>query len=397
MKLILTTLMLSITFLSTAQNIKRIIDKNDSQALKTFINETEVIEDDIYTPAYKYGNETKVFINPLEYAVLVNNFDFVKQLTKKQDKYEDFNETISKAFELALMNNNQSIADYLYQFHPNINEVCSICNGNNAVMFAAENGNAYWYFKLVAQSEINLINNDGNNLVHLCAENYNDSIFYDVLSEGVDINLSNKNKKTPLQVSALKGVEKMFYRLIDNNANYETIDDLYADAVLGGNLKILNYFEKEKMFEPSFLWFTYPYKINNDKPKEYYPYELAILSQNPKVLDVVVNKMMSDIKTDSTNEHIKTTYQLLSGTGDDYDHISLTYAIAMGEKEMFENVLKASVEFNNRDYKVTYKKPSYSYEQDAQVYFTKFDYRAAKRKFGKEYVTNLYKSLGIKF
>jgi hypothetical protein len=109
--------------------------------------------------------------------------------------------------------------------------------------------------------------------------------------------------------------------------------------------------------------------------------------------------MMTDIKKDSTNEHIKLTYELLSGSGDDFDYISLTHAIAMGYKDMFETILKNAVEFNNRHYNITYQASNgnYTYEQEAQVYFTKFDFRAAKRKFGKDYVTNLYKNLGVKF
>jgi ankyrin repeat protein len=399
MKLLLTTIILSFTFFSTAQNLKRIIDNNDLKSLKTYIKEVDYIDDEIIIPPNRYNNKTKVVISPLEYATLLNNFEMVKLLTKNQNKYEDFHDVVSRAFDVSLKNNNQTISNYLFNFNPNINEICSICEGNIPIMFAVKNGSKDWYFKLVNSSELNLINDDGNNLVHLSAEHYNDDVFNDILNKGVDINLSNKNKKTPLQVAALNGANKMFYRLIDNSANYETIDELYADAILGGNLNIINYFDKEDMFETDFLWFTSDYEINNEKPRSYYPFELAILSKNPKVLTDVVSKMMTNIEKDSTNEHIKLTYELLSGSGDDFDHISLTHTIAMGYKEMFETILINAVEFNKRHYNITYQASNgnYTYEQEAKVYFTKFDFRAAKRQFGKDYVTNLYKDLGIKF
>lgn len=399
MKLLLTAIVLSFTFFSTAQNIKKIIDNNDLDGLKTYIKDVDYIDDEIIIPPNRYGNTTKVALTPLEYATLVDNFEMVQYLTKNQDKFEDFHDIVSKSFDISLKNNNQTISQFLFEFKPNINEICSICEGNTPIMYAVKHGNKDWYFKLVNTSEINLINDNGNNLVHLSAEHYNDTIFNDILNNGVNINLSNKNKKTPLQIAALKGADKMFYRLIDNSANYETIDELYADAILGGNLNIINYFDKENMFETDFLWTPSDYQINNEKLKSYYPFELAILSKNPKVLTDVVNKMMTDIQKDSTNEHIKLTYELLTGSGDDFDFISLTHAIAMGYKDMFETILKNAVEFNNRHYNITYQASNgnYTYEQEAQVYFTKFDFRAAKRQFGKNDVTNLYKELDIKF
>ncbi len=399
MRVILTLFILCFVFTATAQNIKRIIDKKDIATLKSYINDVEYIEDEIMISANRYENKKKVVINPLEYSVLVGDFEMVKLLTKKQNKYEDFNETVSKAFAIALMENNQQISAYLFKFNPNVNEICSICQGNTPIMWAVKNGNKEWYFKLNQTSELFLVNDEGDNLAHLCANHFNNDIFNDVLAKEVDINLSNNNKKTPLQVAALKGAYTMFFKLIELSANYETIEDLFADAILGGNIKIINYFTDKTIFNSEFLWLNYSYKIGSEKPKDYFPYELAILSNNSIALDFVLDNMMSDLQKDSTNKHIKNTYELLSGIGDDFDYVSLTHSIAMGQKEMFEKILKTSVEFNKRNYNITYQATNgnFTYQQPAQVYFTKFDFRAAKRQFGKKYVIDLYKKLGIEF
>ncbi len=397
MKKYLTILFITCSGIAICQNVKKSIDKNDVSALKSYINSVEFIEDEIAFSLKKQNTSKTVYINPLEYAVLTGNMQAVKVLTKQEDKYEDFNETVSKAFNISIKNNNDSLSSYLFQFDPNVNEICNICNGNNAIMYAVNNGNEFWYFKLKPHSELNLINEDGNNVMHLISEHFNSKIFNDLLnSSEIDYNIFNKQNKSPLHIAAINGVDEMFFKLMELNAEYQSIEELFADAIYGGNLKIINYFEEQKLYEPDFLWEQSSYFMD-DKLKMYYPYELAILSGNPKVLNLIIDKMLSDIDKDTTNSHRKIMYELLSGTGDDFDHISLSYAIEKGQKDMFELILKTAVEFNQKNYQVNYvnEQTDYSYSQTAKVYFTKYDFRAAKRKFGNDEVTQFYKSLNI--
>jgi len=393
MKTPLSLIFILLTTITFGQNIKKSIDKNDFDAVREYINATDLIEDDVHL------SELGVEINPMIYAVKKNQIESVKQFVKHKEKFEDFLTTVSISFITSIEVGNDKLITYLYEQSPNVNEVSHLCNDNTAIMNAVLYGNSKWYFKLKEKSELYLVNNNGNNLVHLSAYNYNNSILTDILSSGLDINLLNKDDKTPLHISAMVGAEQMFFKLIDAGAKYQSLANLYADAVLGGNVNILNYFKENNLDSSKFLWSEYSYKIENRKLQTYYPYELAVLSGNPQVFNSVVDLMMNDIQKDSTNQHIKLMYRLLDGIGDEYEYLSITFAVSMGYKDIFEKILKTSVAFNNRNYIVTYHNrfANYKYTQKANIYFTKFDYRSAKRRFGKDVITKLYKDLQIKF
>jgi hypothetical protein len=77
----------------------------------------------------------------------------------------------------------------------------------------------------------------------------------------------------------------------------------------------------------------------------------------------------------------------------------LWLAVQYDNKSMFELLLKAMVDLNKMEIEYTSfnDQLDQEYTQNAEIVFAKFDYRTAKRKFGKDYCDSLYNKLDIEF
>jgi len=66
---------------------------------------------------------------------------------------------------------------------------------------------------------------------------------------------------------------------------------------------------------------------------------------------------------------------------------------------LFEFLIRSMVDFNNLklEYTAYNRFVEDDYTEIAEVYFTKFEYRSAKRRFGKIFVKNLYEELEVSF
>ena len=110
--------------------------------------------------------------------------------------------------------------------------------------------------------------------------------------------------------------------------------------------------------------------------------------------------MLTEIKNIKNDQKVEYLVEVLSSRQMETDLFSpLWLATQNDNKEMFELLLKGMVDLNRMEIEYT----SYNdqlgedYSQIAEVLFAKFDYRSAKRKFGKEYCDSLYKKLEIEF
>ncbi|MGV6861832.1 MAG: hypothetical protein ACWA41_08665 [Putridiphycobacter sp.] len=390
MKYILTLWCGLLLFSANSQNIKKMIDQKEIGQLNAYLAQFEAdsYHDEIYL------KELKKTVHPMIYAVR-SDISVLKTFIKNKAVIEDYHKYMSEAFAFSLSTGDEEKINLLFQEDPNVNEICGVCHEHTAIMVATVYGNEAWYFKLKSKSELGLKSEDGNSLLHLASACFNPKILNDILTiEEIDINDVNNFGQSALEKAAMDSVDGMFFKLLDHEAAIDE-ERIFAAALYGGNQKIFDYCISN-FYNSDLLWLQYDFKDNIAEDK-YFPYEMSILSGNISITKWVIDEMLSDIEKDSTNEKIKLTYELLSGQGDGYSYVSITESIAWGEKEMFEYILTSAVKFNKMKYQITYHNDhnDYSYEQTAEVYFTKYDYRAAKRQFGKEYVTNLYKDLEV--
>jgi len=394
MKVLLIALTLLISSIAYNQNIKKLIKNNDIVAVEKYINSHVVLDELIFFPQDDYS------IHPLIYASGVGNYEIVKLFIQNEEKIDDFHDIMSTAFIMSLSLITDSISNYLYNLTPNINETCLPCHGHNAIMVATVYGKEDWYFKLKPKSTLNALSYDGNNLLHLSAlnKNFSQKIFDDILTlKEVDINLENNFKRTPLQSFAQLGNYIQFKKLITLNAKYYNLTDLYADAIYGGNLNIYNYVVSLLTKKP--YWTTLS-PLGLEDENTYYPLELAINNNNLAVSKLILNDMFNQVKTELNDSKTETLVNILNSRKMEKDTFwPLWISIEFQNKDMFEFLLKKSLELNEANIEYTYFDDlmDNEYTGKAEVLFKKYDYRSAKKVFGKTYIKNLYSELSIVF
>lgn len=390
MKTIFICLVLAISTLSYSQSIKKIIDNNDLEGLKKYINKQEEIYEEIYF------NKQDLSVHPMVYASGSNRLDMVKLFSKHKNKIDDYHTVMSVAFAISISTENEELINFLYAEGPNVNEICEACHGHNAIMIAAVYGDESWYTKLREKSEMTIISNDGNNIYHLVADpvKTSETIYKDIaLIEELDIDKVNVFGRTPLQYAAKSGNDTIFNLLLNSGATYNKLNDFYVDAIYGSNLSIFNYVDS--LFDNSPLWDVF-YPVDQDDFNTYYPIELAISYNSTDIAKSISNEMLSSLEKTKDNTHIDIMVNILnSRTMEDDVFLPLWETIQWDNKELFEYLLNEIVRFNKMELQYTAYNDQMDedYTQLADVVFTKFEYRAAKRKFGKEYIESLYENI----
>jgi ankyrin repeat protein len=387
-RLICFTLLFS--FLSSGQNIKKIIDNNDLVGLKKYIDKREDIYEEISFHKEDYS------VHPMIYASGKNRLDMIKMFVENKSKIDDYHTIMSIAFAISISTKNDDLIEYLYNQEPNINEICDACNGHNAIMVATVYGNEKWYFKLKSKSETAIISKDGNNLYHLIANpaHFNLSIFNDIkFIYDLDINLVNELGRTPLQFAAKSGSDSVFYDLLNLGGVYNKINDAYVDAIYGGSEIIYNYIDSN--FEASPIWGIYRIGDPNDF-NSYYPLELAIRYDATTIVKQIFTEMLNDIESSKNNVQIEAIVEILnSRVMEDDVFLPLWESIQWSNADLFQFTLQNMVKLNGMklQYTAFNDQVDEEYSQLAEVVFTKFEYRAAKRKFGKEFIELLYQNI----
>ena len=390
MKLFLSILTILVTFVVNAQNVKKIIDKGDIQGLAKYIDAQAEIYSEVFL------QDVDQYVHPMVYASAKEEFEMVKLFVKNKDKIDDFHSIMSIAFAVSLSTNNNKLIEYLYSLDPNINERCETCHGHTAIMIATVYRNENWYFKLKPKSELTLLSQDNNNLLQLATSidypiNYN--IVKDVLTiESLNFNQVNVQNRTALQNSAIAGNDTLYFMLKEFGLLPESERNLFIDAVIGTNFNIYNDVYNEK-----YLWELFSFDWMEEF-NEYYPLELAIENNGTKITTSMLDVMFRSLE--GNNKYIDILYSILN-TRDigDYYFYPLWEAAQWKNRKLFRLILESMVKFNDMTLELTEGEveldPDFFIE--AQILFTKFDYRSAKRNLGKEFTVNLYKELGIDF
>lgn len=398
MKGLILSISLLISVISYSQKIKRIVDKNDVAALQEHISTIKGFENVIVVRMHDFEH---VELHPFVYAVTKGNLELVKIFVKNKLFFADFDKQLSLAFALSITQKNAEVMNYLYGLKPNINEICDFCLGQNALLISVANGNEDLFFKLKSSSDFNLISKKGNNLFHLVAEKSSafSWVIYNELKgrKDLDINLVNKFDRTPLHYAARSGNEKLYFDMLKSGAQPVNLKSLYIDAVFGGDLKIFAHVSEWIKTPP--IWQNFP-EMTDSIGDTYYALETAIKYNRSAVIKIIFKEMFDEVKQVKQDDQIEILIKILNSRQlEDNQFWPLWEIIQFENKELFEFLIKNMVELNRL--KIPYT--AYNefveddYTENAEVLFTRFEYRAAKRRFGKKYVKNLYKQLAIKF
>ena len=394
MKFHLVCFALLLSFISFSQNIKKIIDNNDLEGLIKYVDKREEIYEEVYFHKEDYS------VHPMVYASGKNRMDMVKLFVKNKSKIDDYHTIMSIAFAISISTENDELIEFLYAQEPNINQICEACHGHNAIMIATVYGDEEWYFKLKPKSELTIISNDGNNLYHLIAEPYEFSpaIYNDIkFVYDLDINKVNNTNRTPLQYAAMSGNDSVFFDLLNAGAVFNQLNDFYIDAIYGGNMSIYNYVDT--IFDDKPIWGLYETRDVEDF-NTYYPLELAIRYNSTSIVKQIFTEMIDKIEKSKNNVHIESIIEILNSRVMEGDvFLPLWETIQWNNQDLFEFILENIMRLNKMQLQYTAYNDQMDEEfsQLAEVVFTKFEYRAARRKFGKELVESLYEKNEIEF
>ena len=391
-------IILCISGILNGQNLKKIIDKNDAIALQNYVDTGGDFEELI--PILIHDNKI-IHIHPFVYAVRKSDLYLVKVFVKNKSIFENFDTQLSIAFVTSIPLKNTEITEFLLENNPNVNQISEMFHNYNGLMAAVVSGDKNLFLKLKDKSDYKLISDEGNNLFHLIGDkkvSYNVTVLkYLISKKDLNINLVNKYERTPLHYAARSGNSELFFELIKYGAKPNKLKDLYTDAAIGGDVEVFKYVRQLIKTDPN--WIAFPEMIDENE-KTFYGLEYAIKNNNFEVTKIIFNEMFSEVKNVKHDDQIEIVTNILNSRQLENDQFwPLWEAIQFQNKVLFEFLVRSMVKFNSLQIEYTAYN-SYvedDYTEIAEVLFTKFEYRSAKRRFGKDYVKNLYKELGISF
>jgi hypothetical protein len=391
-------IILCVSGILNGQNLKKIIDKNDAIALQNYVDTGGDFEELI--PILIHDNKI-IHIHPFVYAVRKSDLYLVKVFVKNKSIFENFDTQLSIAFVTSIPLKNTEITEFLLENNPNVNQISEMFHNYNGLMAAVVSGDKNLFLKLKDKSDYKLISDEGNNLFHLIGDkkvSYNVTVLkYLISKKDLNINLVNKYERTPLHYAARSGNSELFFELIKYGAKPNKLKDLYTDAAIGGDVEVFKYVRQLIKTDPN--WIAFPEMIDENE-KTFYGLEYAIKNNNFEVTKIIFNEMFSEVKNVKHDDQIEIVTNILNSRQLENDQFwPLWEAIQFQNKALFEFLVRSMVKFNSLQIEYTAYN-SYvedDYTEIAEVLFTKFEYRSAKRRFGKDYVKNLYKELGISF
>jgi len=391
-------IILCISGILNGQNLKKIIDKNDAIALQNYVDTGGDFEELI--PILIHDNKI-IHIHPFVYAVRKSDLYLVKVFVKNKSIFENFDTQLSIAFVTSIPRKDTEITEFLLENNPNVNQISEIFHHYNGLMLALVYGKEELFFKLKDKSDCNLLSDEGNNLFHLIGTNskvYNSKILnYLILQKDLDINLINNYGRTPLHYAVKNGNSELAFELIKQGAKPNDLNDLYIDAAIGGHVKVFKYVRQLIKTDPN--WIAFPEMIDKTG-NTFYGLEYAIKNNNFEVTKIIFDDMFSEVENVKHDDQIEIVTKILNARQLESDQFwPLWEAIQFQNKALFEFLVRSMVQFNELQIEYTAYNSFVEddYTEIAEVLFTKFEYRSAKRRFGKDYVKNLYEELGISF
>ena len=402
--------------MSYGQKVFKYIEKGNTKKVEQYLKKHDVIYDTLIIKnknAFSKIDEEK-FVLPLSYAVIKNKPDIVKLFVKDSLKIPNFREQLGVAFALSMSVKNDTISNFLYNLNPDLSAMCTSCHQHSAIMIATAYGNEKWYFKLKPYSVLTTINHHGHNLIHLSVvdSNYYQPIFDDLLkTPQLNINLTDSFGYRPIDYAITYNFNQAFYQL-EKESQARNVSSKTSNyfAALGGNLEVFNYLDKDSnsynysVWEP--IYREYKQSIDFDNAFAYL-IEVAVDGNNVNLVKIIYNKMLNDIVNENDPEEKEYKAGILTSIlNNRYIDSDCTYrnfviytAIKNKNKELFEFLISKSVEFNAYNFKCFHKNniEREIIKEPVKVYFSKWEYKQAKKVFGKEYVKSLYQKLEIKF
>ncbi len=355
-----------------SQNLKKIIDFDDSIKLEKYVTKYGNLDTTILIKT----NELNMYVSPLAYAEHNQKEATFEYMLSHMDLFSNPNHILSEAFIHSLSKEDDKISERLYKMGVNINDSCSVCYGNNAIMVAAAHGNEKWYFKLKPESDLLAVNREGANLAHCAASSSSKKIVEDIAKiEGLDFNKKDIDGLTPLDYSVWNTEFSSCFDILRN-----------AGAELASNLALrygyntnpdYGQFEVDKVEENRENIFY----ANEDQANilDFLAFEYGeITSDQYYLLNNILDVMKEEISPNCayTNDFVKDTEVT-------YNMIIISY-FSDDEPENEVHLFRNYVEFIGKTIEAGYASP-----------FSKKDYKKACKFFGKDQVNKWFSENGI--
>lgn len=372
--LIIASLMLFVSTNLFSQDLKKLIDKGDLAAIQKIeakgfdILQSITIQIDYYDGDYDYLD-----IDPIVYATGKEQIEIVKYyISKKEqiDEYSSWENALANAFISSISTKNDELIELLYAENPNLSITCDACRSHNAIMVAATYGDEKWYFKLKEKSDLNLLSNTGNNLLHVAVAGGSRAIIEDVVKSGnFDVNQKNSVYLSPLDYAILDSNMATFNYLIENGANLRLSYNAWPSVVESGHMGIFKILVDSMDHRDLFIY---------DDHLEW-PLNLAV-AYNDETMALEIARLMKAYLLNASTLDIE--YEPLL----DYNEYPiLSWAIVWKNKKTFEAVLDLAHTLNK------------VFEDPQAVMFEEYLFKRAQRTFGKAFMTEMQEKYAIEW
>ena len=371
-KLILVISLSLFTLYGYSGGIFKIIKKGNVEKLQKFFDKGGDVNEEI-----EFDEE--FIVHPLSYAVSMEQLAIVEWFIKHKDKLDNPKHRISEAFILSISNEGNDISKLLYEQEPDINDACANCHEHNALQVAIVYGKLDWYNILKPQTDLTYLSGPGP-LAAKCNKLLpSEDIFQDVLTiEGLDVNLTNNLKMTPLDFAAANEHFPFFYELlIQNGAEVSAAWNILYYASTGISEYI---FTDETLEERSDdIWIA---DGDGNIPLDMALYWREIDEDYNEVQIYMINwllfAMADDVKKNGLSSGFQDSFFEGKNTLADIAYIS-SYLNQDVEDEDEMNIAQHFLEFLG-----------VVQEAGGDIYLFKSDYKYLKRLFGKDVVNEWY-------
>lgn len=357
-----------------SQDLKKLIEKGDLEAIqKSEAKGFDILQEITIQIDYYDGDYDYIDIDPIVYAAGNEQIEIVKYyISKKEqiDEYSSWENALANAFISAISTKNDDLIELLYAENPNLSITCEVCRSHNAIMVAATYGNEKWYFKLKEKSDLNLLSNTGNNLLHLAVAGGSHAIIEDVIKSGnFDLNQKNAVYLSPLDYAILDSNMATFNYLIANGANLSLSYNAWLSVVESGHMGIFKVLVDSMDHRDLFIY---------DDDLEW-PLSIAI-AYNDETMALEIARLMKAYLVSASSLDIEFTPLV------EYDEYPiLSWAIVWKNKKTFEAILDLAHTINK------------ILEDPQAVMFEEYLYKRAKRTFGKSFMDEMQEKYPIEW